>query len=99
MNSLKASRRSETAGRPKCRSETCTRVVTKNDSTRTRPYDKRRSRGIKASGYGSPAPGEARLCDTRARTTGCWVRVSAVLLDVLQEIAQGGVELLGGFEV
>src|SRR5687767_4146895 len=35
MYSFKASRRSATAGRPKCRSEICVRVATNSDSTRT----------------------------------------------------------------
>src|SRR5918997_5929967 len=50
--SLKASSRSETAGRPKWRSETCTRVVTTRDSTRTRrgwkPASSRGRRGPRA---------------------------------------------------
>src|SRR5215212_8396383 len=37
MYSFRASRRSATAGRPKCKSEICARVVTNSDSTRTCP--------------------------------------------------------------
>src|SRR5918994_7045469 len=64
---FKASRRSATAGRPKCRSEICARVATNSDSTRMQPGSK--------------------------------PRLAYCLPDALEEIREGGVELLGGFEV
>src|SRR5919112_1663399 len=75
MYSFRASRRSATAGRPKCRSEICARVVTNCDSTRIRLSSK-------------PQEHCSRSVDPQP-----------TLLDGLQELRKGSVELLGGFEV